>query len=93
MERDNVLHHAFVLIMALFDEPSKNPLPQPSLDDIRYAAGKSLVSIIPLVGGTASELIGLISSPVAERRDAWFEDLQRRLHDWSKRWKASDLTT
>ena len=35
--------------------------------------------MIPLAGGVASELLALLSSPVAQRRDDWFEDLQRRL--------------
>jgi hypothetical protein len=66
--------------MSLFDEPSRHPLPRPGLEDVRFAAGKGLVSTIPLVGGAGSELIGLLSSPVAQRRDDWLEDLQRRLH-------------
>ena len=37
--------------------------------------------MIPLVGGMGAELVGLLSSPVALRRDTWLEDLQRRLHD------------
>jgi len=37
--------------------------------------------MIPFVGGVGAELVGLLSSPVSERRDAWLEDLARRLHD------------
>ena len=37
--------------------------------------------MIPLVGGVGAELVGLLSSPVAQRRDAWLESLERRLHD------------
>jgi hypothetical protein len=37
--------------------------------------------MIPLVGSAGSELLCLLSSPVAERRDDWFEDLQRRLQE------------
>jgi len=37
--------------------------------------------MIPLVGGGASELLGLLSSPVGQRRDDWLSDLERRLHD------------
>lgn len=37
--------------------------------------------MIPMVGGVASELIGVLSSPVTQRRDDWFADLQRRLRD------------
>jgi hypothetical protein len=67
--------------MAIFDEPSKKPFPQPSFDDVQYASRKGLASIIPLAGGVASELMGLLSSPVAKRRDDWFSDLERRLRD------------
>jgi hypothetical protein len=67
--------------MAIFDEPSRQPLPQPSFEDVTHAARKGLLSMIPFVGGVASELLGLLSSPVAERRDDWFADLERRLRD------------
>ncbi len=61
--------------MGIFDEPSKQPLPNPQLEDYQVAAAKGLVSMIPFVGGMGSELIGLLSSPAAQRRDDWFEDL------------------
>jgi hypothetical protein len=67
--------------MALLDEPSRKPLPQPTFEDVTYAGRKGLASIIPFVGGAASELLGLLSSPLAQRRDDWFEDLARRLLD------------
>jgi hypothetical protein len=40
--------------------------------------------MIPFVGGVGSELLGLLSSPVAERRDDWFADLERRLRDQAR---------
>ncbi len=67
--------------MALFDEPSRKSLPQPTFEDVAHAGRKGLASMIPLVGGAASELLGLLSSPISQRRDDWFEDLARRLHD------------
>jgi hypothetical protein len=67
--------------MAIFDEPSREPLPQPTFEDAAYASRKGLVSMIPFVGGVGAELVGLLTSPVAQRRDAWLEDLERRLHD------------
>jgi hypothetical protein len=68
--------------MSIFDEPSRVPLPQQTFEDVKHAGLKALVSSIPFVGGTGSELISLLlSSPVAERRDVWLDDLQRRLHD------------
>ena len=67
--------------MAIFDEPSRKPLPQPNLQDVGRAGIKGLLAMVPLLGGPGSELLGLLSSPVAQRRDDWFADLERRLHD------------
>src|SRR5581483_2236575 len=67
--------------MSIFEEPSRQPLPQPTLDDIKHAVGKALISRLPGIGGPGSEWIGLLSSPVANRRDAWLEDLERRLRE------------
>ncbi len=67
--------------MTLFDEQSRQPLPQPTFEDVEHAGRKGLVAMIPLVGGVGSELIGLLSSPVAQRRDDWFIDLERRVRE------------
>jgi len=67
--------------MAIFDEPSRKPLPQPTFEDVKHAGGKALVGMIPFVGTAGAELIGVLSSPVAQRRDAWLEDLERRLRE------------
>jgi hypothetical protein len=80
--------------VAIFDEPCRQPLPQPTFEDVKQSVGKGLASMIPFVGGAGSELIGLLSSPVAQRRDDWFEDLARRLHDLEGRvagFKFDDL--
>ena len=69
------------LSMSILDEPSREPLPQPDFEDVAHAGRKALVSMIPVLGGAGSELVGLLSSPVALRRDAWLEDLERRLRD------------
>ena len=64
--------------MDIFDEPSKKPLPKtPDLYEVRHVALKAVASLVP--GG--SELVGLLTSPLAQRRDDWFEDLERRLRD------------
>lgn len=81
--------------MTLFEEPSRQPLPRPNFEDVQHAGGKALVAMIPFVGGAGSELIGLLTSPVAERRDAWLEDLQRRLQELEGRvagFRFDDLT-
>lgn len=67
--------------MAIFDEPSRKPLPQPTFEDVEHAGQKGLVSMIPIIGSAGAELLGLLSSPVAARRDAWLEDLERRLRE------------
>lgn len=67
--------------MGLFDQPSRQPLPQPNFDDVTHVGRQALVSLVPFLGGPASELLGLLSSPVAQRRDDWLEDLARRLQD------------
>ena len=67
--------------MALFDEPSKEPLPQAEFEDVQRAAQKALLSSVPLVGGAAAELMNLLTSPLEMRRAAWLEDLARRLLD------------
>jgi hypothetical protein len=67
--------------MAIFDEPSRKPLPQPTFEDVEHAGRKGILAIIPGIGGVASELFGVLSSPLALRRDDWWSDLERRLCD------------
>lgn len=68
---------SFITLM-IFDEPSRQPLPtSPDLEEVRYVALKGLSSLVP--GG--GELFGLLTSPLARRRDMWLEDLERRLRD------------
>jgi hypothetical protein len=73
--------------MAIFDEPSRQPLPQPTFEDFANAGRKALVAMIPVLGAAGSELMGLLSSPVTLRRDAWLEDLARRLRDLEYRFR------
>lgn len=67
----------------LFDEASRRELPiQPNLDDVRVAAIKVGVAAIPVVGDAFAEALGLVLMPsLNRRRDDWFRDLARRLHD------------
>jgi hypothetical protein len=67
--------------MPLFDEPSRQPLPQRTFEDVKYVGRKGIASMIPFAGGTLSELLGLLSTPVSQRRDDWFTDLERRLKE------------
>ncbi len=69
--------------MGLFDEPSKKQLPsEPTPQDHRYAVIKGALSSIPLIGGVLAEEMGLVLvTPLARRRDAWFEDVARRLRE------------
>jgi hypothetical protein len=69
--------------MALFDEPSKQPLPsEPTLEDHRFALLKSGLSSLPFVGGALAEEMGLLLiTPLARRRDEWWADVARRLLD------------
>jgi hypothetical protein len=63
------------------DRPSKEPLPSESTKrDVRDAVIKGALSAIPFgVGGAAAELFGLLSIPLAHRRETWFQDLADRL--------------
>ena len=69
--------------MGLFDEPSKQTLPsEPTLEDHRSAIIKGTLSSIPVLGGVLAEELGLVLvTPLARRRDAWFEDIARRLRE------------
>jgi hypothetical protein len=62
------------------DRPSKELLPSESTKrDLATAAVKSLLSAIPVAGGAAAELFGLLNIPLAHRRETWFQDLADRL--------------
>lgn len=67
--------------MSLFDEPSKHPLPsEATLEDYRFALIKGTLSALPLVGGALAEVMGLLLiTPLAGRRDEFWEDMARRL--------------
>lgn len=50
--------------------------PKKSAADVAYAVTKSVVSAVPVVGGPAAELVGLVFGPPLEkRREKWLEQL------------------
>jgi hypothetical protein len=65
--------------MAIFDRPSHDPLPEgPDFDDVKYAAAKGLLSLVPGLG----ELFSLVvASPLEQRRNDWLWDLELRLRE------------
>ena len=67
----------------IFDEPSRKPLPSnPELADHRTAVIKGALGAIPVLGNVFAEELGLLlAPPLTQRRDAWLEDLARRLKD------------
>lgn len=68
--------------MPLFERPSREPLPEPDFEDVKHAAGKGLVSLIPGLG----EAWGLvIATPLEERRSDWLRDLESRLRELEDR--------
>jgi hypothetical protein len=82
--------------MAIFDEPSRQPLPTtPELEDHSAAVIKGTLASIPVIGNVLAEELGLVlAPPLSRRRDEWFADLARRLHDLEGRvagFKFDDL--
>jgi hypothetical protein len=82
--------------MAIFDEPSRKPLPTtPELEDHRAAVIKGALHEIPILGSVlAAEMDLILVPPLSRRRDEWLEDLARRLHDLEGRvagFKFEDL--
>jgi hypothetical protein len=73
--------------MGLFDEPSKQPLPRElTPGDHRFAVIKGTLSSIPGLGSVLAEEMGIVLvPPLTRRRDAWFEDIARRLHEIESR--------
>jgi len=64
--------------VAIFDRPSLDPLPEPDFEDVKHAAGKGIVSLIPGLG----EGWGLIiAAPLDQRRNDWLRDLESRLRE------------
>jgi hypothetical protein len=67
------------------EEPIKR-YPEPSGKDIALGAARAALSAIPYVGGSATELLGLVlAPPVARRRDEWLKELADALEELQKR--------
>lgn len=61
-------------------DDEKFSVPQPTAGDVAHAIVKGGLSGIPLGGGLAAELFGLVlAPPLTKRRDEWFESIAKRL--------------
>lgn len=50
--------------------------PEPTGSDLALGAARAAVAAIPLVGGSATEVLSMVLAPsVARRRDEWFKEL------------------
>lgn len=64
-------------------------VPEPNSKDYAYAVFKGLISEVPIVGGTASEVLSLlVTPPLSKRQDEWMEtvvngllNLRRQIED------------
>ena len=60
--------------------------PKPNVKDVEYAVMKAGVSMIPIVGAPASELLSLIVTPPLEkRRTEWMESIGKALLELSQK--------
>ncbi len=65
--------------------------PKKSAADVAYTVVKAAVSAVPVAGGPAAELLGLIFGPPLEkRREEWLERLAQAVEELQK--KVADLT-
>jgi hypothetical protein len=65
--------------------------PKKSAADVAYAVAKAAVSAVPVAGGPAAELLGLIFGPPLERRrEKWLEQLAGAVEEIQQ--KMSELT-
>lgn len=65
--------------------------PKKSAADVAYTVVKAAVSAVPVAGGSAAELLGLIFGPPLERRrEQWLEQLAHAIKEVND--KVADLT-
>jgi hypothetical protein len=61
-------------------EKKESALPAKTAGDVLHAIAKGALSGIPIGGGVAAEMFGLVlAPPLSKRRDMWFESLAERL--------------
>lgn len=59
---------------------SREPFPEPSMVDHADAVARTLLSLVPKVGGPAAKLLDLVIAPPLQRRRVnWFNHLADRL--------------
>lgn len=62
------------------NDKEKLSVPKPVAGDVAHAVVKGALSGIPIAGGLAAELFGMVlAPPLSKRRDAWFESVAERL--------------
>jgi hypothetical protein len=50
--------------------------PEPTIGDLALGAARAAVAAVPIVGGSATEVLAMVLAPsVARRRDQWFKEL------------------
>lgn len=66
----------------------ENPPAKQHFDGFAHTTAKALLSLIPVVGGTAAEYFAFfIASPVEKRRDQWLESVLHGLAELEERFK------
>jgi hypothetical protein len=57
------------------------PYPEPNAKDVALSATKVVLAAVPVLGGSATELLELATGTIAERRDAWLKGQVGKLWD------------
>ena len=53
--------------------------PEPEKWDAVYTLVKAVIAGVPVIGGTATELVSIIAPPLEKRRNQWLDDIAERL--------------
>ena len=66
--------------------PDVPELPKKKADDVTYALVKAAVAAVPVVGGSATEIIPMVFGPPLERRrDIWSQQLADAVNEIQRR--------